>query len=241
MKKLCCELCGGNELIKHDGYFTCVSCGTKYTLEEARKLKIDGVIKVDKSEDKLNLLKLLNIEFGLLRDDDCIIFERKIENIVKLANKILEIDSSDQLAMFIKRIPKSIETYTFSISFSNINLEDLKFLVNYNELNIDHIKRTILMGRLPYIFCDLTTFISDEEIDLLYKLSPITFRDDFLEMLNEVVSKLIVYKKIEINGRVVNEMFICKNINNFIKRCDIYDIDFKVFNGFLGLIRVVAK
>ena len=59
MKKLQCELCGSNELIKKDGYFVCEYCGTKYTTEEARKLIVEGnidvsgsVVKIDQSTAK---------------------------------------------------------------------------------------------------------------------------------------------------------------------------------------------
>lgn len=32
MKQLACEMCGGVDLIKSDGYFVCQHCGTKYTV-----------------------------------------------------------------------------------------------------------------------------------------------------------------------------------------------------------------
>lgn len=38
MQAIVCELCGSNDLLKQDGVFVCQHCGTKYTLEEARKL-----------------------------------------------------------------------------------------------------------------------------------------------------------------------------------------------------------
>lgn len=46
MKALSCELCGGNNLVKDDGLFVCQNCGTKYTVEEARKLMIEGTVEV---------------------------------------------------------------------------------------------------------------------------------------------------------------------------------------------------
>ena len=46
MKALVCELCNSNDFLKQDGVFVCQYCGTKYTLEEARKLMIDGVVQV---------------------------------------------------------------------------------------------------------------------------------------------------------------------------------------------------
>lgn len=48
MKAIVCELCGGNELIKQDGFYVCQHCRTKYTIEEAKKLfvEIDGPVEV---------------------------------------------------------------------------------------------------------------------------------------------------------------------------------------------------
>ena len=49
MEALVCELCGGNNLIKQEGIFICQNCGTKYTVEEAKKLF--GTVKIDRSEE----------------------------------------------------------------------------------------------------------------------------------------------------------------------------------------------
>ena len=38
MKALTCEMCGSTNLIKEDGIFVCQSCGTKYSVEEAKKM-----------------------------------------------------------------------------------------------------------------------------------------------------------------------------------------------------------
>ena len=46
MKRLMCEMCGGTDLIKDNGVFVCQSCGCKYTIEEARKMMIEGVVEV---------------------------------------------------------------------------------------------------------------------------------------------------------------------------------------------------
>lgn len=46
MKQMVCEMCGGIDLLKQDGYFVCQSCGTKYTVEEARKMMIEGTVDV---------------------------------------------------------------------------------------------------------------------------------------------------------------------------------------------------
>lgn len=38
MKAIVCEICGSNDLVKRDGVYVCESCGTKYSVEEAKKL-----------------------------------------------------------------------------------------------------------------------------------------------------------------------------------------------------------
>ena len=38
MKALTCEMCGSTNLLKDNGVFVCQSCGTKYSVEEAKKM-----------------------------------------------------------------------------------------------------------------------------------------------------------------------------------------------------------
>lgn len=52
MQAIKCELCGSGDLIKQNSMFICQHCGTKYTVEEARKLL--GTVKIDKTDVKEN-------------------------------------------------------------------------------------------------------------------------------------------------------------------------------------------
>ena len=47
MKQLICEMCGSVDLIKQDGVFVCQTCGCKYSVEEARKMMIEGTVSID--------------------------------------------------------------------------------------------------------------------------------------------------------------------------------------------------
>ena len=64
MKALKCEMCGSNDVVKQDGLYVCQNCGTKYTVEEAKKLMIEGTVdvkgtvKIDSSSELQNLYKL---------------------------------------------------------------------------------------------------------------------------------------------------------------------------------------
>ena len=64
MKALVFELCGGNDVVKRDGYFICQNCGTKYSLEEAKKIILEG--KVDVSGSTIKVDESESIERNLL-------------------------------------------------------------------------------------------------------------------------------------------------------------------------------
>ncbi len=68
MKQLTCDMCGGTDLIKQDGMFICQTCGTKYSVEEAKKMMIEGLVDVSGSTVKID-------------DED------KIDNLYQLARR----------------------------------------------------------------------------------------------------------------------------------------------------------
>ena len=39
-------MCGSTDIIKQDGVFVCQSCGTKYSVEEAKKMMVEGTVSV---------------------------------------------------------------------------------------------------------------------------------------------------------------------------------------------------
>ena len=63
MKKIVCELCGSTIFTKEEGFFVCQDCGTKYSLDEARKMMQDdeqdiSTVRVDATEKISNLYEL---------------------------------------------------------------------------------------------------------------------------------------------------------------------------------------
>ena len=55
MNAIMCELCGSNDVVKQGDYFVCQHCGTKYSLEDARKLI--GTVKIDRTDEAQNYLQ----------------------------------------------------------------------------------------------------------------------------------------------------------------------------------------
>ena len=74
MKQLTCEMCGGVDLVKQDGVFKCQNCGAKYSVEEAKKMMIEGTVNVqgtveiDNSNRINNLYKLADLDID---KEDC--------------------------------------------------------------------------------------------------------------------------------------------------------------------------
>ena len=64
MGKLVCEMCEGTDFGKQDGGFVCQNCGVKYSVEEAKKMMIEGTVdvtgtvKVDTSDELKNLYQI---------------------------------------------------------------------------------------------------------------------------------------------------------------------------------------
>lgn len=63
MKQLICEMCGGSDLIKQDGVFVCQHCGTKYSVEEAKKMMLEGTVQVEGNISIQGPVKVVNAQF----------------------------------------------------------------------------------------------------------------------------------------------------------------------------------
>lgn len=83
-----CELCGSNDIVKQDGVYVCQHCGTKYSVEEAKKLI--GVVKIDKTDETEKLLVLAR----RARD------ENNEENAAKYYDMVLRDDPTNWEASF---------------------------------------------------------------------------------------------------------------------------------------------
>ena len=92
MQAIVCELCGGNQLIKDNGYFVCQHCGTKYTLEEAKKIMLSGTVKIDNSGSLNNFLVMSRNAYA----------SKNYTEAMDYSNKVLEIESNNSEAWYIK-------------------------------------------------------------------------------------------------------------------------------------------
>jgi uncharacterized Zn finger protein (UPF0148 family) len=98
MKKITCEICGNNDLVKQEGYFVCEYCGTKYSLEEARKMMIEGTVDVK----------------GTVKIDNSSVIEKYLSN----ARRALKKDDWEEVEKYYNLVeansPTNIEALFFS-------------------------------------------------------------------------------------------------------------------------------
>lgn len=134
MKQLTCEMCGSTDLTKIDGVFVCQTCNTKYSVEEAKKMMVEGTVevqgtvRVDNTSSVANFLKMA--ESAYVSDN-----KKEAEN---YCNKIIEIDSENHAAWFLKgksagwqstlavvRIEESVNCFLKSIESAPDNLKEI--------------------------------------------------------------------------------------------------------------------
>ncbi len=133
MKALVCEMCNSPNLVKKDGMYVCENCGTRYTVEEAKKLMIEGpvdvsgsTVKVDTSNELANLYQIAR----RAKDDN------NSENAAKYYDMILVKDPTSWEAAFYVVYFKAMDctiAQIYSAAVSVCNCEDsvLKLIRDY--------------------------------------------------------------------------------------------------------------
>ena len=63
-------MCGSVEIVKQEGLFVCQSCGTMYSVEEAKKMMIEGTVVIDRTAEVQNLIIRAKIEIDQKRNEN---------------------------------------------------------------------------------------------------------------------------------------------------------------------------
>ena len=98
MKAIVCEMCGSNDLIKIDGQYQCQHCKTKYTVDEARKLLVEGKINVTGTVQIDNSNNTETFEKLAFRAYE----NQQYDQAYEYYSKLLEIDADNWLYVFRK-------------------------------------------------------------------------------------------------------------------------------------------
>lgn len=99
MKKLTCEMCGSIDLVKQDGMFVCQTCGTKYSVEEAKKMMIEGTVDVSGSTVRVDNTASIENYYKMAESAYDSSNQKEAED---YCNKIIEIDPNNYKAWLLK-------------------------------------------------------------------------------------------------------------------------------------------
>ena len=98
MKKLTCMLCGSTDFKKEGSEFICNGCGSSYSLDEAKKMMVEGTVdvqgtvKIDQEDTIKNYLEMAKIS---VESED-------IAGVENYTTKILELDPNNYEAWVYK-------------------------------------------------------------------------------------------------------------------------------------------
>lgn len=108
MKALVCEMCASPNLIKKDGMYVCKNCGTRYTVEEAKRMMIDGTVDIQGTVkvDNSSFVKkqLTNARRALAKED--------WEEVEKYYNRVEEYAPNNIEAVFFSAYGKALLSFT---------------------------------------------------------------------------------------------------------------------------------
>lgn len=161
MKSLMCELCGSNDIIKTEGLYVCQHCGTKYTVEEARKMMVEGTVSIDRSSELDNLFELARRARK----------EKNTVNAQKYYEEILTINPSSWEAAFFSTYYQSLNIKVAEISLganriTNCTRTALE-LIRDNIDSSDEQRKAIL---------DISTYLMNASLEL-FRVSEKTYYD----------------------------------------------------------------
>ena len=110
MKRLVCEMCGSTDIMKENGVFVCQTCGTKYSVEEAKKMmvEIEGTVDVSGSTVKVDNSK-------------------ELENLRVLARRARDskntVEAEKYYSQILTLVPNDWEAVFFSLYYQSMNIK----------------------------------------------------------------------------------------------------------------------
>jgi len=186
MKKIKCEMCGSTDLLKQDGVFVCQYCGCKYSVEEVKKMMIEGTVdvsgstvKIDDSDELKNLYELAH----RARDDN------NTENAYNYYSKIILKDPQSWEANFYTTYYQSMNCTIAGILSAAINVtncEETVFkLIKNNIKNTDEQRNAVDEVAARLILISSLLFNSYKKY---YDEIPVEIRNDYVQQYADYCS-----------------------------------------------------
>ena len=192
MKQLTCEMCGSTEMVKDGGFFVCQTCGTKYSVEEAKKMMIEGTVDV---QGTVRVENQSNVD-GLMRIAKTAFESENYEKAIDKCDEIISMSSNNYDAWKLK----ADALVNVSTKSGNPGLEAYNSLMNaFRSLNgnatdyqKEDIAKTYLKLVVPETLRSLGLVLTEEIIKSLENLC--TRGENLLTELNFPEEKKKSYK-----------------------------------------------
>lgn len=202
MKAIKCEMCDSTDVIKQNGVFVCQHCGTKYSVEETKKLMVEGTMDVSGSTVKLDYFDELENLYNVARRSGK---DANFENAEKYYELILSRDSNSWEACFYS-------TYYKAMNCKNAEIHSAILSIAINEesslrLIHDHVPDSLQK--------DAVEEVVDKSIHAAYSLSRAAY--DFYSKIHYTVQDYDDFKKCkESIEAAINTCFICGNLIDMV-------------------------
>lgn len=166
MKQLTCEMCGSTNLVKEEGVFICQDCGCKYSIEEAKRMMVEGTVDVQgtvKVDNSAFIQKYLANARRALEKEDW-------EEVEKYYNMVEQNRPNNMEAVFFSAYGKAMFSLTSSDFFRrkqvfNVLNKSISVINDYYE-ETDENKEEVIRRMAKYIKNMFTyTFVYDTSSD----------------------------------------------------------------------------
>lgn len=117
MKRITCEVCGSTDIKKEDNVYVCECCGCKYSIEEMRKLLVEGEITINENHN-YNINHAVSGKVEIVEKD----------NTVEEINKIIE--SYNREVKYAKNSKERLSAWKKHFSL----FQEKDFVLNHPEL-----------------------------------------------------------------------------------------------------------
>lgn len=215
MKSLTCEMCGGTDLLKQEGVFVCQNCGVKYSIEEAKKMMIEGTVEV------AGTVKVDNTSFveKYLQNARRAMQKEDWEETEKYYNLVEQNDPTNIEAIFYSAYGKAKNSLinsdifkrqaAFKVLTNSISIIDDNFDVEKESDNrklVEQMSRDIIkMAKSNYVYTTTSTNYGTYDNRSKTEALFVTLNEEFCRTLENIAKKIkdkktkIVYYKLAIS------------------------------------------
>lgn len=213
MKQLTCEMCGSTDLVKQDGVFVCQTCGCKYSIEEAKKMMIEGTVDVSGSTVKVDNSSQLD-NFLKLSENALSVADK--ESALRYANKALEIQPTNYEAWLAKMESINLldQSLQAPIACNEAGSHAIEFAPEKEKERISNAVYSYQLGQASFLLRQAINGLEDtDEIHNIFKkFSSISILGAAQNTLQVDTPTITLYNSLAVNATTLTMMISCESL-----------------------------